>query len=299
MISRENQTFNLLCISRDHSSTIPSRQSQLIHPNTFELINIIQNEFTKPTHHSSVSTNDVFIQCSPNEFDSPVDQSSIRLIGRVSAASWSNDSIVVSVRPGYKECGIQVDFRDHQIDLLLQIYSDRLPAETIEYFYEISHSDFQSTCSQIDEYLQTHPQEELVSSTIHPSNTSADPPNFDEEFSAELPRQISISSSTLTSLEEIYGQLPDKSSLTSTNNEILLPFDEDLSRGIYQAVRRYLTRSNETIKPVNKNQKWKSPMGNSSGTSDHVPSMREIIDEEQRAVQSQKSKQVILLKFLI
>ena len=216
-------------------------------------------------------------------------------MARGSSSSISSISTPV-VRPGYKECGIQVDFQDYEIDLLMQIYSDRLSSETIEYFYEISHSDFQWTCSQIDEYLQNdHQQEESPISTVQLLDTSTNAFTLEEEISQEFPQQISISSSTIDSLEELYGQLPDK---PSTSNEILLPFDEDLSRSIYQAVRRHLTRSTENIKPVNmidKNQKWKSPVDESNPTSNHVPSMRVIIAEEQRAVQSQKSKEVCLL----
>lgn len=257
------------------------------------MINIIQSELTKPSNHSSVSTKEVIIQCSSEEFNTPLDQSASVLIGRLSS-SLPTDLVPLPIRTGYKECGTQVDFCEYQLDLLMKIYSDRLSAETIEYFYEICHSDFQWTCAQIDEYLQNPPPREIP---IEISNTSS----VKQEIFDEIPHQISMSSSTVHSLEEIYGQLPDKSSLTSTTNEILLPFDEDLSRSIHQAIERYLIRSNQTTKPVNKKQtntRWKSTIDNPDVQTNQVPSLQEIINEEQRAAQSQKTKQVLPLNFL-
>ena len=285
----------IFCISRDHSSTIPHQQKQLTKADNFELINIIQSELTKPSNHSSASTKEVIIQCSSEEFNSPFDQSASVLIGRLSS-SLPTDLVPLPIRTGYKECGIQVDFCEYQLDLLMKIYSDRLSAETIEYFYEICHSDFQWSCAQIDEYLQNPPHREIP---IEISNTPINPSS--SSVKEEIPHQISMSSSTLHSLEEIYGQLPDKSSLTSTTNEIFLPFDEDLSRSIHQAIERYLIRSNQTTKPVNKKQKdtrWKSTIDNNPDVqTNQIPSLKEIIDEEQRAAQSQKTKQVLSLSF--
>lgn len=288
-IAQENSSL-IFCISRDHSSTIPHQQKQFTQVNNLELINIIQNEFTKPSIRVAVSNKDVIIQCSSDEFDNSSDQSANVLFGRLSA-TLPMDSLPIPIRPGCKECGIQADFREYQLDLLMKIYSDRLSTETIEYFYEICHSDFQETCTQIDEYLQNSPAKEIP---IEISNT----PSVEEEIFEEIPHQISISSSTVHSLEELYGQLPDKSSLTSTSNELLLPFDDDLSRNLHQAIERYFIRSNQTNKPVNKKQtntQWKSTI---DVQTNHVPSLREIINEEQRAVQSQKTKQVLSLNFL-
>jgi len=114
----------------------------------------------------------------------------------------------------------------------------------------------------------------------------------------------------INSLEEIYGELPNKSYLSSNNNGILLPFDNDLSINIYQALQRFLIKSNQIIKPViensikktNNNQKWKIPSENQSNinvNTNHIPSFRQIMNEEQQAVKSKKSKQVFKLIFFL
>ncbi|CAF3925100.1 unnamed protein product, partial [Rotaria sp. Silwood2] len=94
----------------------------------------------------------------------------------------------------------------------------------------------------------------------------------------------------------------------SNNNSILLPLDDDLSISIYQALQRFLIKSNQTIKPVIENrikkentktkknhiQQWKLPSENqfnSDINTNHIPSFRQIMNEEQQAVKSQKSKQ--------
>jgi hypothetical protein len=114
----------------------------------------------------------------------------------------------------------------------------------------------------------------------------------------------------INSLEEIYGELPNKSYLSSNNNGILLPFDNDLSINIYQALQRFLIKSNQIIKPViensikktNNNQKWKIPSENQSNfhvNTNYIPSFRQIMNEEQQAVKSKKSKQVLKLIFFL
>jgi hypothetical protein len=255
-----------------------------------------------------------------DEFNSPIDHSDVILIG----SSFTKLTITSSIptRPGYKECGIQVDLNEHNIDLLMKIYSDRLSSESIEQFYEVCHSDIQWTCLQIDEYLQNNIvviptlqqlsleklnqwNEQIISTNPLFDTKSIDDLlqdiNDDEIFDFENPNiefsnsnQINIPWSMINSLEEIYGELPDKSFFSSNNNGILLPLDDDLSRNIYQALER---KSNEKLKPVIKNkqknnQKWILPTNNSDMNTNGVPSLRQIINEEQQAAKSQKSKQV-------
>jgi hypothetical protein len=335
-----NQSFILYY--RDCSSTISHTQNQLTNPRNCELLNIIHNELTKPSYHPSISTKHVAIQCSSDDFNSQINHSDSILIGRLSSSSTKSS---IPPLPGYNECGIQVDLNDNNIDLLIQIYSNRLSTETIRQFYEVCHSDIQLTRTEIDEYLQ-HYYTNITSiptlrqlslnalnqwnEQIKSTNPLFDTKSIDDllqdinddEIFEELSLdnnsnievinsiQINISWSMINSLEELYGELPNKSLLSSDNNEISLPFDDDLSVSIYQALQRFLIKPNQTIKPVNENQikkkknnnnqKWKLPSQNQSNADiapTNVPSLKQIMNEEQQAAKSKKSKKVFKFIF--
>ena len=127
----------------------------------------------------------------------------------------------------------------------MEIYADRLSTESIEQFYELCHSDIQWTCLQIDEYLQNNYgttfsvptlrqlsleklnqwNEQIKSTNPYFDSKSID--NLLEDINdgdifEELPienttvefsnvNQIQIPWSMINSLEEIFGELPDKS----------------------------------------------------------------------------------------
>ena len=322
--------------SRDHSST--KFHKQLSNPKTCELVNIIHNELNKPSHHPSISTKHIAIQCSSEDFNSQINHSDTILIGH-SSCSTQSTIITTPSLPGYNERGIQVDLNDNNLDLLIEIYSNQLSSETIRHFYEVCHSDIQFTRTQIDEYLQHNTGHQIHFPTlcqlslialnrwneqIKSTNPLFDTKSIDDlledinddEIFDELTlenenpnieftnsNQINIPSSFLNSLEKSFGELPNKSSFPSNdNNGILLPFDDELSISIYQALQRFLIKSNQIIKPVNENQikktnqKWKLPSQNQpksdSNTNNHIPSLRQIMNEEQKVAKSQKSKQV-------
>lgn len=209
----------------------------------------------------------------------------------------------------------------------------------IEQFYEICHFDYQWTCLQIDEYIQNKitssiPTLQQLSlnklqqwneqiKTINPLfdtksiNDLLEDINEEEIFqdcildnspTIEITNtnHINIPWSIVNLLEENYGKLPIDSSLlsssTNNNNGILLPFDNDLSKNIYQALQRFLIKSDQIDKPViekkkkpNKtnNQKWKLSTENQhsfQSNTNSIPSLKQIIHEEQQAAKSQKSK---------
>ncbi len=334
---RISNKSNQFILSRNHSSIIPSQQKQFTNPKTCELINIIHTELIKPSHYPSISTKHIAIQCSSDEFNSPIDHEDVVLIGHLSSFSTSLE--IIPTRPGYKECGIQVDLNEHNLDLLMKIYSNRLSSESIEQFYEVCHFDIQWTCLQIDEYLQNNHQNIFHVPTLKQlsleklnqwneqiilTNPLFDTKSIDdlledindEEIFEELPsenlhiestnsNQINIPWSIVNSLEEIYGKLPDRSFFSSNYNGILLPLDDDLARNIYQALERcsikpMIENKKMKTKKNNNNQKWKLPADNLDRNTNGVPSLKQIMNEEQQqAAKSQKSKQVFgLILFL-
>jgi hypothetical protein len=211
----------------------------------------------------------------------------------------------------------------------------------------------QWTCLQIDEYLQNNNEERVSIPTLRQlsldklnqwnEQIKSTNPLFDtksitdlledindddeilvEELTSENTNieftnsnQINIPWSMMNSLEEIYGELPNKSSFSSNNHGLLVPIDDDLSFSIYQALQRVTIKSNENIKPVienqikkenkktnnnNNNQKWKLPSqkpSNSDINTNNIPSLRQIMNEEQQAAKFQKPKQVFELIFLL
>ncbi|CAF2873529.1 unnamed protein product [Rotaria sp. Silwood2] len=167
-IDNVNRNFGLQINSlKDHSSTLSHKQKQIINTTNCELLNIIHNELNIPSHSSCISTKHIAIQCSSNDFNSQINHSDRILIGHLS--SHSTQFIItssLSPLPGYNECGIQVDLIDNNIDLLIDIYANRLSSETIQQFYEVCHSDIQWTRTQIDEYLQHHNVKQTHISTL-------------------------------------------------------------------------------------------------------------------------------------
>ncbi|CAF4618688.1 unnamed protein product [Rotaria sp. Silwood1] len=343
-INNVNRNFGIQINSlKDHSSTLSHKQKQLTNPKNCELLNIIHNELNKPSHNLPIATGHVAIQCSPNDFNCQINHSDRILIGHLSSPSTlSITTSSLSPLPGCNECGIQVDLIDNNIDVLIDIYSNRLSSETIRQFYEVCHSDLQWTQTHIDEYLQHNNVEQTYIPTlrqlclnvlnewnehIKSTNPLANTESIDDllqdinddEIFEELTltnnniefidtNEICIPAITINSLEELYGELPNKSTVSSNNDSILLPLDDELSISIYQAVQRFLIKSNQTSKPVienqikkentkkkkNHSQQWKLPSENqlnSNINTDHIPSFRQIMNEEQQAAKSQKSTQ--------
>ena len=333
----ENQSF--VFVFRDCSSTISSKQDQSTNSKNCELINIIHHELNKPSSHPSISTKHIAIQCSSDDFNSEINHSDSVLIGH----SSSTKPLVTSsipILPGYNECGIQVDLNEDNMDLLIEIYSNRLSVEIIRHFYEVCHSDIQLTRTEIDEYLQHHSENQRSFPTlsqlslnalnrwneqIKSTNPLSDTRSIndlledinDDEIFEELTldnnttpttnaavihsNQINLSWSMINSLEDLYGELPNKSSLSSDNNGIVLPIDDDLSLSMYQTLQRFLRKpvNENQIKKKNKtnntnNQKWKLPSQTQSNST-NISSFQQIINEEQQAANSQKSKKVFTL----
>ena len=120
--------------------------------------------------------------------------------------------------------------------------------------------------------------------------------------------QLQIPSSVINSLEELYGELPNRSLLSIKDDGILIPLDDELSLSIYQTLQRFSSKINQTVEPViddqrrqsskkkkNHTQQWKLTPQNQSNydvNKSHIPSLRQIMDEEQQATKSQRSKQV-------
>ncbi|CAF1252724.1 unnamed protein product [Adineta steineri] len=345
-IDNDNRNFNIQMNSLgDHSSTNPYKQNQLVNSKTNELLNIIHKELNKPSRHPSVSTKHIAIQCSSDDFNT--DPSDLILIGHHLSSSIETIIIPsIPPLPGYNECGIQVDLNDKNLDLLYEIYSNHLSNEIIDQFYEICHQDIEYTRTQIDEYLQFSNQNKvhiptLQQLSLHTLNQwneqikSINPLfdtksindllqdiNDDDERLEDLTinntsndtniefndlNHINIPWSILNSLEELYGEIPNRSMiLSNNNNSISLPIDNELSISIYQALQKHLIKSNQIIEPVieNKkkidntnNQKWKLPSSNKQlntnikTNNNNIPSLKQIMKEEQQANKYQKSKQ--------
>ncbi|CAF2581500.1 unnamed protein product [Rotaria sp. Silwood2] len=339
---------------RNHSSTNPNQQKSTNNKKD-ELINIIHNELTKPfvfnDQHPSKSFNQIGIQCSSDDFNQETNPSNRIIIGHLSTQSTISSSI--SIRPGYIECGIQVDLNENNIQSLshlIELYSDRLSSEIIKQFYDLCNSDVQWTRIQIDEYLKHNNNDASIIPTLRQlsfnvlnqwneqlkhSNPSFDTISIgdllqdinDEDVFEELilddeinnnsieftdSNQITIPWSIINCLQELYGELPIKSSLFDIDNGLSLPLDDDLSINIYQALQRFLGMPNKINKPVNEKkltkenkklnkQQWTLPSQNESNTNSEKktngPSLKEIINEELKYINTQKSVQKRQLDF--
>jgi len=134
--------------------------------------------------------------------------------------------------------------------------------------------------------------------------------------------QIQISWSMINQFEDLYGELPNKSVFSSNNDGIFLPIDDDLSISIYQALQRRVIKSQETeqltkpvnempIKNENKNvrmpkkitvektnnqQRWLAPQEKDQQMK-KIPSLKQIIREEEHAAKCQKPKQKLQMDF--
>ena len=298
----------------------------------------------------------IAIQCNSDDINCQLTNHDDQiLIGHLSLSSssallsscFSTKAVVTSSIPplaGYRDCGIQIDLTESNIDLLNEIYSNRLPLETIQQFYEVCHSDIQWTRTQIDEYLQHHNTEQKSIPTlrqlclnvlnqwnerIKSANPLIDTRSIDDllqDINDEAifddltldnnhttvdfinTNQLQIPSSVINSLEELYGELPNRSLLSIKDDGILIPLDDELSLSIYQTLQRFSSKINQTVEPViddqrrqsskkkkNHTQQWKLTPQNQSNydvNKSHIPSLRQIMDEEQQATKSQRSKQV-------
>ena len=224
-----------------------------------------------------------------------------------------------------------------------------MSSEIIKQFYELCNSDIQWTRTQIDDYLQhTHiistiPTLRQLSlnalnqwnEQIKHSNPSFDTISIgdllqdinDEEVFEELildnetnnnsiqltdSNQVTIPWSIINSLQELYGELPTKSSFSYTADGLSLPIDDDLSMNIYQALQRFLDVPNKLIKPVNEKklskenkkmnkQRQNLPQQNESNINlnkkTNSPSLQQIMNEELKYINTHKSVQVFKLRY--
>lgn len=310
-----------LFLYSNYSSPVSHSPKQISSPKPSNLLNILHNELLKP----SVSIKHQSIQCSFDDLQNSSNENHVILIGRLTKETIQR---ILPIRSGFNECGIQVDFNENNLDLLINIYSSRVSIELIEQFYEICHFDYSWTCEQIDEHLRNHSQQQIIPTlrqltlnklnqwneeikSINPSfNTNSmndllEDINNDETFESLDSNQITLPWSIFDSLEDTYGELPNKSSLMSNNHGLILTCDDELMRNMYQALQRCLVhkpvikKENSRKQPTKNlvdNQKWKSTTKNEQ-LSSSIPSFRQIMDEEQHAMKCQKSKQVFEFKF--
>lgn len=209
--------------------------------------------------------------------------------------------------------------------------------KVIRQFFEVCHCNTEFTQTKIDEYLPEIHQKLLSFPTLKQlcinglnqwneqikSTSSLLDKNtidnllqgiYDEEVIEELDldnknidlinsSQINIPTSIINSSEKSFENMPNKSLDLPNNNDRLSTLDADLSRNIYQALRRLLIKPNPTIQPVtNKSLKKLNTAKTVSNqqsipnqiNTNHIPSFRQITQEEQQSEQSQKSKQVLI-----
>lgn len=126
--------------------------------------------------------------------------------------------------------------------------------------------------------------------------------------------QVKVPWSYINSLQELYGELPIESSASNDSDGLYLPLDDDLSMSMYQALQRFFGMTNKINKPVNEKklskenkkinkQRWITPRNESNNNSNKTingPSLKEIMNEEIKCMNTQKPVQVFkdLLLFI-
>ncbi|CAF1626827.1 unnamed protein product [Adineta ricciae] len=320
---------------RDHSSTISYKQTQLSTSDNTQLINVLQSDF----HEPSMPRKHVSIQCLSSDIRS--DSSGVIRIGRLPSSMPVLMTPSMSPLAGYSDCSVQVDMNATQLEKLIETYSNRLSGESIQQFYELCHENLQWTRSHIDGYLQQNQFNLIQVPTLHQmclnilhqwdEQIKSHDPSFDSkslddllqdindnEILDDLPtddtnirltesNRLHVPWSIINLLEQLYGELPNKSIFTSDASNVLLPCDDELSRYIYQTLQRFSNQSDEvkqsTIEKkkkatkINSNdQKWKVPSSDQISTdvqTSHIPSLKQIMNEQQRqqTANAEKSKQ--------
>ena len=314
-------------------------------------MNILHHELNSPSvdtkEKSMVSLKHAEIQCSFENFDLTPNSSDRILFGRLSMIPTAVN-VTIQPAPGFNECGIQVDLNEPNLDTLnhlIEIYSNCVSVDTIQQFFNVCQGNFQWTRTQIEDYLK-HPVVviptlyELALNALEKWNEEIKSvnPTFDticlddllqdindEEISHDMIMQsqsnsiefiengsISLPWPVVNSLEELYGDLTDKSFFSSNQNGIVLPIDDELSISIYQALercnmksfpketsnkpvtdnqRKTQDKSNNNQSIINQSQRWMAPNENQSNKNvqpKNVPSLRQIIEEEKQAQKSKK-----------
>jgi len=301
--------------------------------NDGNLLNIIRNEFLTPIKQT------VETQCDENLFKLPISSSDRIVFARsIDESSRTTTTSPIVRRDGQIDCEIQVDVRDDSIfslKNLIEIYSNRLSEETIRQFYEICQEDLIWTRTQLDEYLQ-HTSIPSKIPTLHQlsfnvlnqwdfhlksSNPSCstisiddllqdlnDEPVFEEFIDRESenePNSIRISSMLINSIENLYGEIPQLSSIVAENDFFLLPLDDALSIEIHRALQRFVgvTQKATNEKKIRKSQQtqsqWVAPASKkpNAKSSSSTPSLKEIMDEELNYINTQKPTQKRQLDF--
>lgn len=139
-------------------------------------------------------------------------------------------------------------------------------------------------------------------------------------------KQMTIPWTLVHSLQELYGELPNTSTLTDTTDSFSLPMDDELSISVYQALQRFLGVSNQVNQPVNEKkstkknkkqttpplpppqkqlqQQWTSPRSTTPKKQSTGPLLKDIMDEEMKSLNTQKQAPVrgekkVLFQFFV
>jgi hypothetical protein len=172
---------------------------------------------------------------------------------------------------------------------------------------QIKHSNPSFDTISIGDLLQDINDEEVLEGFILDNETN----NNSIELTDS--NQMNIPWSIIYSLQELYGELPIKSSFPYTADGLLLPLDDELSINIYQSLQRFLGVTNKITKPVNekkltkenkkinKQQQQNLPPQNKSNINlnkkTNSPSLQQIMNEELMYINTHKPIQVFKLRY--
>jgi hypothetical protein len=171
---------------------------------------------------------------------------------------------------------------------------------------QIKHSNPSFDTISIGDLLQDINDEEVLEEFILDNETNNNSIQLTES------NQMNIPWSIINSLQELYGELPIKSSFPYTADGLSLPLDDDLSINIYQSLQKFLGVTNKITKPVNEKKLTKEnkkinkqqrnlPPQNQSNINlnkkTNGPSLQQIMNEELKYINTQKSVQVFKLRY--
>lgn len=229
-----------------------------------------------------------------------------------------------TIQQFYELCNNDIQWARTQIDEYLQ-HSDFV--RTIPTLRQLSLNALnqwneQIKCSNpsfdtisIADLLQDINDEEATEEFILDNNTPLTNALPQQSIELSDAKQMTIPWSLVNSLQDLYGELPNVSTTSSTSDGLLLPMDDELSMNIYQALQRFLGVSNQVNRPVNekkstkKNKKQTTPpplpsaqqqpqtwIPPTSATGNKQkptgPSLKDIMDEELRSAGTEKQKPV-------
>ena len=233
---------------------------------------------------------------------------------------------VETIQQFYELCNNDIQWARTQIDEYLQ-HSDFV--RTIPTLRQLSLNALnqwneQIKCSNpsfdtisIADLLQDINDEEASEEFILDNNTPLTNALPQQSIQLSDAKQMTIPWSLVNSLQDLYGELPNVSTTSSTSDGLLLPMDDELSMNIYQALQRFLGVSNQVDRPVNEKKSTKKnkkqttpppppsaqqqqqpqtwiPPASASGNKQKStgPSLKEIMDEELKSARTEKQKSV-------